>query len=64
MKPSMHQRILAMLGLREEQSVYLADYGHIGAPDKVLELELARAVLRLRGGGSGEERTNHSGDGI
>lgn len=41
MKPSMHRRILSMLELREEQSVYLADYGHIGAPDQVLALELA-----------------------
>jgi 3-oxoacyl-[acyl-carrier-protein] synthase III len=41
MKPSMHRRILGMLGLREDQSLYLADYGHIGAPDQVLSVELA-----------------------
>jgi 3-oxoacyl-[acyl-carrier-protein] synthase-3 len=50
MKPSIHRRILAELGLREEQSVYLADYGHIGAPDQVLTLELATAEDRLRDG--------------
>jgi 3-oxoacyl-[acyl-carrier-protein] synthase-3 len=50
MKPSMHRRILDMLGLREEQSLYLADYGHIGAPDQVLALELATAAGRLRDG--------------
>lgn len=50
MKPSMHRRILALLGLREEQSLYLADYGHIGAPDQVLALELAQAQGRLRAG--------------
>ncbi len=50
MKPSIHRRILAELGLREEQSVYLADYGHIGAPDQVLALELAAAEHRLREG--------------
>jgi 3-oxoacyl-[acyl-carrier-protein] synthase-3 len=50
MKPSMHRRILADLGLREEQSVYLADYGHIGAPDQVLALELASAEGRLHEG--------------
>ncbi len=50
MKPSMHRRILAELGLREEQSLYLADYGHIGAPDQVLALELAAAEGRLRDG--------------
>lgn len=41
LKPSMHRRILAELGLREDQSIYLADYGHIGAPDQVLSVELA-----------------------
>lgn len=50
MKPSMHRRILSMLDLREEQSLYLADYGHIGAPDQVLALELASAEGRLRDG--------------
>lgn len=50
MKPSMHRRILAMLGLREDQSLYLSDYGHIGAPDQVLALELAQAQGRLRDG--------------
>ncbi|MDE3231181.1 MAG: 3-oxoacyl-ACP synthase [Chloroflexota bacterium] len=50
MKPSMHRRILEMLGLREEQSLYLDQYGHIGAPDQVLALELASAQGRLRDG--------------
>ncbi|MGZ3599937.1 MAG: 3-oxoacyl-ACP synthase [Ktedonobacterales bacterium] len=50
MKPSMHRRILAMLGLREDQSLYLSEYGHIGAPDQVLALELAGAQGRLHDG--------------
>jgi len=50
MKPSMHHHILEMLGLREDQSIYLSDYGHIGAPDQVLALELASAQGRLREG--------------
>lgn len=50
MKPSMHCHILAELGLREDQSVYLSEYGHIGAPDQVLALELAQAEGRLRDG--------------
>jgi len=50
MKPSMHRRILEMLDLREDQSLYLAEYGHIGAPDQVLALELASAQGRLRDG--------------
>lgn len=50
MKPSMHHHILELLGLREDQSLYLSDYGHIGAPDQVLALELASARGRLRDG--------------
>lgn len=50
MKPSMHRRILSMLGLREDQSLYLSDYGHIGAPDQVLALELMNAQGRLHDG--------------
>jgi 3-oxoacyl-[acyl-carrier-protein] synthase-3 len=50
MKPSMHRRILALLELREDQSLYLSDYGHIGAPDQVLALELAAAEGRLHDG--------------
>lgn len=50
MKPSMHQRILELLGLREDQSLYLAEYGHIGAPDQALALELASAQGRLHDG--------------
>jgi 3-oxoacyl-[acyl-carrier-protein] synthase-3 len=50
MKPSMHRHILHELGLREDQSLYLDAYGHIGAPDQVLSLELAAAEGRLHDG--------------
>ncbi len=50
MKPSMHRRILAQLELCEEQSIYLDRYGHIGAPDQVLALELAEQEGRLHPG--------------
>jgi 3-oxoacyl-[acyl-carrier-protein] synthase-3 len=50
MKPSMHRRILDLLELREDQSIYLSDYGHIGAPDQVLALELALEQRRLHDG--------------
>lgn len=50
MKPSMHRHILELLGLREEQSIYLAEYGHIGAPDQVLAVELALQQNKLRDG--------------
>src|SRR5262249_38265800 len=50
MKPSMHRQILSQLGLSEAQSVYLEDYGHIGAPDQVLALELAEQAGALHDG--------------
>ncbi len=40
MKRSAHEYILKSLGLRENQSVYLEDYGHIGQHDQILSLEL------------------------
>ncbi len=50
MKPSMHRRVLSLLDLTEEHSLYLSQYGHIGAPDQVLAVELAEAQGRLRQG--------------
>lgn len=41
MKPSAHKHVLAELGLREDQAVYLTDHGHIGQVDQILSLELA-----------------------
>jgi 3-oxoacyl-[acyl-carrier-protein] synthase-3 len=40
MKPSAHRTILERLGLREDQTVYLSEYGHIGQVDQLLSLEL------------------------
>ncbi len=40
MKRSAHDYILQTLGLRQEQSVYLEDYGHIGQHDQIISLEL------------------------
>lgn len=42
MKPSAHKAVLDGLGLSEEQSFYLADYGHLGQLDQILALKLAR----------------------
>lgn len=41
MKKSAHEYVLKELGLSEEQSIYLEDYGHIGQFDQILSLELA-----------------------
>ena len=40
-KRSGHRGMLADLGLTEDQSIYLEDFGHIGQVDQILSLELA-----------------------
>ena len=49
-KRSAHDYLLQRLGLSDEQSVYLSDYGHLGQVDQLLSLELARDQGRLRPG--------------
>ncbi len=41
MKRSGHKAMLDELNLREDQSIYLEDYGHIGQIDQILSLHLA-----------------------
>lgn len=50
MKRSAHDYILSELGLDQSRSIYLDDYGHIGAPDQVLSLELARQQGMVKDG--------------
>ncbi|ARU62888.1 hypothetical protein CBW65_19325 [Tumebacillus avium] len=50
MKRSAHQYVLRELGLQEEQSYYLSEYGHIGQCDQILSLELGLSSGRLRPG--------------
>ncbi len=45
MKKSAHDILLDQLELRQDQSIYLSDYGHFGAPDQVLSLGLAENDL-------------------
>ncbi|MCA9837616.1 MAG: 3-oxoacyl-ACP synthase [Trueperaceae bacterium] len=47
-KPSAHHYLLDKLGLSEEQSIYLADYGHLGQIDQLLSLKLASEQGRLK----------------
>ncbi len=49
-KPSAHNYLLDQLGLTQEQSVYLSDYGHIGQVDQILSLKLAQEQGRLKQG--------------
>ncbi len=50
MKRSAHDAIVAELGLRPEQSIYLDAYGHFGSPDQVLSLGLAEKRGLLKDG--------------
>lgn len=49
-KPSMYRQLLADLGLREDQSLYLPEYGHIGQVDQMLITHEALQRGRLRDG--------------
>jgi 3-oxoacyl-[acyl-carrier-protein] synthase-3 len=49
-KRSAHDAVLAELGLRQEQSTYLDEYGHLGQNDQVLSLELGLASGKVRDG--------------
>ncbi len=50
MKPSAHRYILSELGLTEEQSCYLSDFGHIGQQDQAISVKLGLDSGRLRDG--------------
>lgn len=50
MKPSAYARILRELGLTPEQSTYLDEFGHAGAPDVIRSLELGRREGKLKDG--------------
>jgi 3-oxoacyl-[acyl-carrier-protein] synthase-3 len=50
MKPSAHKFVLHELGLREDQSFYLGDYGHIGQHDQALSIKKGLETGRLRPG--------------
>lgn len=47
MKPSAHKAVLGGLGLRENQSTYLAEYGHLGQLDPILSLQLAEEAGKI-----------------
>ena len=49
-KKSMHDIMLADLGLRADQSIYLSDYGHMGQVDQILSLKLALDAGKVKEG--------------
>lgn len=50
MKKSAHDYVLNQLGLTENQSIYLNEYGHIGQIDQILSLELAEKQGKIKDG--------------
>jgi len=49
-KPSAHREMLGHLGLREEQSVYMSNIGHIGEQDAIINIEAGIEQGRLNPG--------------
>ncbi|HYF61885.1 MAG TPA: 3-oxoacyl-ACP synthase [Herpetosiphonaceae bacterium] len=50
MKPSFHQGLLRELGLRDDQAIYLDEFGHIQSVDQQLALFLAQQRGRIKDG--------------
>jgi 3-oxoacyl-[acyl-carrier-protein] synthase-3 len=50
LKPSAHQFVLHELGLREDQSFHLAEFGHIGQQDQAVSIKKGLELGRLRNG--------------
>ena len=49
-KRSGHLGMMKDLGLREDQTIYLEDYGHIGQIDQILSLHLAQKLGKVKDG--------------
>ncbi len=49
-KPSAHRELLGLLGLREDQSVYLGEIGHIGEQDSIISMIEGERSGRLKDG--------------
>ncbi|SHK56089.1 3-oxoacyl-ACP synthase [Paramaledivibacter caminithermalis] len=49
-KYSMHKHMLELLNLREDQSIYLSHYGHMGQIDQILSLHLALDKGKIKDG--------------
>jgi 3-oxoacyl-[acyl-carrier-protein] synthase-3 len=49
-KHSMHKAFLTELGMSENQTTYLNDYGHLGQVDQVLSLHLGLQSGKIKDG--------------
>jgi 3-oxoacyl-[acyl-carrier-protein] synthase-3 len=50
MKKSAHDYVLNQLGLSQDQSIYLHEYGHVGQMDQILSLELGIREGKIKDG--------------
>lgn len=50
MKKSAHDYVLKELGLAQDKSIYLNEYGHIGQMDQILSMELAEKEGKIKEG--------------
>lgn len=49
-KKSMHDYMLNELGLKEDQTIYLSNYGHMGQVDQILSLKLGLEQQKIKDG--------------
>ncbi|MFH1245871.1 MAG: 3-oxoacyl-ACP synthase [Candidatus Omnitrophota bacterium] len=49
-KYSMHKYLIELLGLKEDQTTYLRDYGHLGQIDQILSLKLGLERGKIKDG--------------
>lgn len=49
-KKSMHDYMIKELGLKEDQTIYLSSYGHMGQVDQILSLKLALDEGKIKDG--------------
>jgi 3-oxoacyl-[acyl-carrier-protein] synthase-3 len=49
-KRSAHKALLTELGLGEDQSIYLEDYGHLGQIDQILSIHLGLKAGKIKPG--------------
>jgi 3-oxoacyl-[acyl-carrier-protein] synthase-3 len=50
MKRSAHDFVLRELGLRDDQSFYLSDFGHVGQQDQMISIIKGQETDRLKDG--------------
>lgn len=57
-KRSGHESLMNDFNLKENQTIYLEDYGHIGQIDQILSLHLALQTGQVKEGSVGNDYRN------